>query len=262
MKQKLYIVAPLALVVLMITACSSSTSISSIASKAQSVLSQASSSSSTITTTDITAALKEALTLGVQQGVEILGADGGYYNDVATRIGLPEEALVITENISKLPGGETLVNSVIESINAAASDAVSDVTPIFTAAITSMTISDAANILAGDSTAATTYFKSKTKTELKSVFAGYIDSSLDKELIGSVSASSAWNTMTTQWNKVASSAVGKIAGWNEVNTDLSDYLTEEAVETLYTKVGEKETAIRTDVSERTTALLKKVFGSK
>lgn len=260
MKQKLYIAAPLAAVVLMVTACSSSTSISSIASKAQSVLSQA--NSSTVTTTDITAALKEALTLGVQQGVEILGADGGYYNDVATRIGLPEEALVITENISKLPGGEKLVNSVIESINAAASDAVSDVTPIFTAAITSMTITDAANILAGDSTAATAYFKDKTKTELKTVFAGYIDSSLDKELVGSVSASSAWNTMTSQWNKVASSTVGKIAGLNEVNTDLSDYLTEEAVETLYTKVGEKETAIRTDVSERTTALLKKVFGSK
>lgn len=258
MRKRIYLAVPLA-VVPVIIACSSSTSISSIATEAKALL--GSSSSSTITTTDITAALKEALTLGVEQGVEILGADGGYYDDVATRIGLPEEALVITENISKLPGGETLVNSVIESINAAASDAVSDVTPIFTAAITSMTITDAATILAGDSTAATAYFKEKTKSELKTVFAGYIDSSLDKELIGSVSASSAWNTMTSQWNKVAGSTVGKLAGLSEVNTDLSDYLTEEAVETLYTKVGEKETAIRTDVSERTTALLKKVFGS-
>ena len=214
----------------------------------------------TLTNTEIIGGLKEALTSGVSTGVKILAAKNGYYNDLAVRIGLPEEATIITENIAKLPGGQTLVPNTIKRINAAATDAVVNATPIFVGAIKDMTFADATSILRGNKTAATTYFKGKTKTGLKNLFSGYIQKSIDKKLIGDVSCSSSWNTLTTNWNGVASTLVGKAAGLKTVNTDLNDYLTDKAVDGLYYKIGEQETNIRTNASARTTALLQKVFG--
>jgi hypothetical protein len=247
------IIAASAVAVAAFCACSDMASLGSLAGVTKSA-------SSSLTSTEITAGLKEALNLGVQAGVKYLGASGGYYNDLAYRIGLPEEAAVITKNISKLPGGQTLVTKVVRNINEAASDAASKATPIFASAITSMTISDARNILMGNKTAATTYFKTKTKPGLKTLFGGYIDTSINKKIIGDVSAQSSWNTLTSNWNSVATTMVGKAAGLTAVNTNLSDYLTDKAVDGLYKKVGEKESAIRSDATQRTSALLKKVFG--
>ncbi|MBP5365543.1 MAG: DUF4197 domain-containing protein [Bacteroidales bacterium] len=214
------------------------------------------------TTAEISSGLKEALMMGVNMGIDKLAAKDGYYNDVAVRIGLPQEALVITKNISKLPGGQKLVDSAVKSINAAATDAVKDAAPIFLDAITSMTFTDAAKILAGDNHAATTYFKGKTKPQLKNLFASRIKKSMDKKLVGDVSASSSWNTLTSKWNSVAGTIVGRAAGLTTVNTDLTDYLTDQAVDGLFVKVAEQEQEIRTKASARTTPLLKRVFGHR
>lgn len=211
------------------------------------------------TQTEIAAGLKEALSIGISKGVSALSATDGFYNDVATRIGLPSEALVITKNVAKLPGGQALVTKVVKNINAAASDAAKEAIPIFTSALTSMTISDASKILTSKGQAATDYFKGKTKTQLKSLFAKHIEASVKKKLIGDVSPQSCWDTMTSQWNEVASTTVGRVAGLTTVKTDLVDYLTDKAVDGIFVKVGEQEKKIRADASERTSALLKKVF---
>lgn len=222
-------------------------------------LSTLKSASSSLTQAEVSSGLKEALNIGITTGVKVLSAKNGYYNDLATRIGLPSEAAVITKNIAKLPGGQALVTKVVKNINAAASDAATEAVPIFASAVTSMTISDATNILKSKGQAATDYFKTKTKTPLKKLFTKYIDSSVNKKLISDVSPQSLWDDMTTSWNEVATSTVGKVAGLTTVKTDLTDYLTDKAVDGIYYKVGEQEKKIRTDVNERTTALLKKVF---
>lgn len=216
--------------------------------------------SGSLTKTEIIAGLKEALTNGVGTGVKILAARDGYYNDLATRINLPNEAKIITENIAKLPGGQTLVLNTVKRINAAATDAVVNATPIFVNAITTMTINDAANILKGNKTAATSYFKDKTKPGLKNLFGGYIKASTEKKLIGDVSCSSSWNTLTSKWNTVATTPVGRAAGLKSVKTDLNDFLTDKAVDGLYYKIGEQEANIRSNAAARTSALLQKVFG--
>ncbi len=228
-------------------------------SSVSSILSQAKSASSSLTQAEISSGLKEALNIGVKTGVKVLSANNGYYNDLATRIGLPSEAVIITKNVAKLPGGQALVTKVIKNINAAASDAATQAVPIFASAITDMTITDAKTILKSKGQAATDYFKTKTKTPLKKLFGTYISKSVNKKLLGDVSAQSCWDSMTSEWNEVATSTVGRVAGFTTVKTDLTDYLTDKAVDGIYYKVGEQEKKIRTDVSQRTTALLKKVF---
>lgn len=224
-----------------------------------SLLSKSKIASASLTQTEIASGLKEALNIGIKTGIKTLATNNGYYDDLATRIGLPPEAQIITKNVAKLPGGQALVTKVVKNINAAASDAAAQAVPIFTTALTSMTISDAKTILTSKGQAATDYFKGKTKTPLKKLFGRYIDNSVKKKIIGDVSAQSCWNTMTSQWNEMATSTVGKVAGFTTVKTDLTDYLTDKAVDGIYYKVGVQEKKIRTDASARTTALLKKVF---
>ena len=209
-----------------------------------------SAASGTLTATEIANGLKEALTIGVKTGINVLSTNNGYYK------------AVITQNVSKLPGGQDLITSCIKSINATASDAAGDAVPIFTSAVTSMTITDAKTILKSGGTAATDYFKTKTKTQLKSLFTSYLGNSMKKKLVGNVSAQSSWSTLTTKWNTVAGSVVGKAAGLKTVNTDLTSHLTEQAVNGIYYKVGTEEKNIRANVSARTTALLKKVFAQQ
>lgn len=227
-------------------------------SSVSSILSQAKSASSSLTQAEISSGLKEALNIGVKTGVKVLSANNGYYNDLATRIGLLRGGHH-NEECRQAPGGQALVTKVIKNINAAASDAATQAVPIFASAITDMTITDAKTILKSKGQAATDYFKTKTKTPLKKLFGTYISKSVNKKLLGDVSAQSCWDSMTSEWNEVATSTVGRVAGFTTVKTDLTDYLTDKAVDGIYYKVGEQEKKIRTDVSQRTTALLKKVF---
>lgn len=217
--------------------------------------------SQSLTSTEIIAGLKQALSVGTDSTVSNVSKSGGYYKDAMIKILLPPEADIITKNISKIPGGAQLVENVILSINSAAEDAAKEVAPIFLSSITSMTISDGLGILRGGETAATDYLKKTTSTQLLNLYAPKIKNSIDKKLIGNTSTLELWNSLTSQWNNVANSVVGQIAGFTPVNTKLDEYLTQKALDGLFLKIGQEETKIRTDPAARVTDLLKKVFGS-
>jgi len=206
------------------------------------------------------AGLKEALTLGLTKSVATLSQENGYFSDMAIKIAMPEEASVIIDNIKLIPGGEDLVNDVVLRMNCAAEDAAAEATPIFVSAIKNMSFSDATSILFGNETAATTYLKNSTYSQLFAAFKPKVAVSLDKDLVGNISTNESWSSLTTVYNKVASSSVGKVYGLKSVNTDLSAYVTDQALNGLFLKVGNEEKAIRKDPSARVTTLLQKVFG--
>lgn len=213
-----------------------------------------------LTQTEIIGGLKQALTVGVDSSVGQLAGLNGYLNDAAVKILLPDEAQTITKNISKLPGGQQLVDKVITNINRAASDAAKEATPILISSIKSMTIQDAAGILTGGNNAATEYMKRSNYNALLALYKPKIETSLDKKLVGTLTAQQSWDELTGNWNKLANSLVGKTANLEAVNTDLSDYLTRKALDGLFLKIAETEKDIRQDPAARVTDLLKRVFG--
>jgi hypothetical protein len=174
---------------------------------------------------------------------------------------LPDEAKTIIDNISRIPGGEQLVEDVILRINRAAEDAAKEVAPIFVNSITSMTVRDAFNILKGADNAATSYLKATTYSELHILFKPKIQNSTEKKIIGNVSTKDSWVALTGKWNSAANSLAGKLAGLKPVNTDLDEYLTGKALEGMFSKVEIEELKIRKEISARVTPLLKRVFGS-
>lgn len=213
-----------------------------------------------LTQTEVISGLKQALTIGADSAASDLSVTNGYYLDRLVKITLPPEASVVTENISKLPGGEKLVEDVILRINRSAEDAAKEAAPVFARAVTNMTIQDGFKILRGDTDAATQYLKSQTYQELYNLYQPKIKKSLDKEIVGNISTNQSWNTLTGQWNRVAGSIVGKMASLETVETDLDKYLTEKALDGLFLKLALEEEKIRENPQARVTALLKRVFG--
>lgn len=214
-----------------------------------------------LTETEVANGLKEALITGANNSSAILSATDGYYGDELVKILLPEEASVIIDNLSKIPGGDKLMEDVVLRINRAAEDAAKEVAPIFIGSIKQMTINDAFSILRGSDDAATQYLIRTTRSELFNLYKPKIKASTEKEIIANISTKESWETLTGKWNKLASSAAGKIAGFEPVNIDLDEYLTNKALDGVFLKVKEEEKQIRTNVSARVTPLLKKVFGS-
>ncbi len=214
-----------------------------------------------LTEADVAKGLKEALVLGSKNSSTILSAVDGYYGDELVKILLPEEASIIIDNIGRIPGGDKLVEDVVLRINRAAEDAAKEVAPIFVNSISQMTITDAFAILKGADNSATQYLSHTTRTDLYNLYKPKIRQSTGKDILGGISTKESWEALTGKWNVFANSVVGKLAGFETVNTDLDDYLTNRALDGMFLKVQDEEKKIRTNVSARITPLLEKVFGS-
>jgi len=213
-----------------------------------------------LTEGDVADGLKEALKVGANNSVDLLSMENGFLGDELLKIMLPSEAKIVTENLDLIPGGDKLVEDAVLRLNRAAEDAVTEAAPIFVGAITSMTITDAFNILKGSDDAATAYLKDKTFMQLKELFQPKVVNSLDKALIGNVSTNESWSFLTEQYNAVANSLVGSLAGLQPIDVSLDEYVTLKALDGLFIKVADEEKEIREDPLARVTPLLKKVFG--
>jgi hypothetical protein len=214
-----------------------------------------------LTQGEIVSGLKEALVVGTSKSIDILGVTDGYYKDELVKILLPPEADVIVNNISRIPGGDKLIEDAILSINRAAEDAVSEAKPIFVNSIKSMTITDAVGILKGEDNAATQYLHKTTYTQLVDLYQPKIKNSIDKKLVGNVSTGQSWDLLTGRWNELANSVVGRVAGLEPVELKLEEYLTQKALNGLFLKIEAQEKQIREDPVARVNDILKRVFGS-
>jgi hypothetical protein len=202
-----------------------------------------------ITEEEIVNALKEALSVGAGSAGSQLSSLNGYFGNQALKILLPEEAKPILENVSRIPGCQSLIDDAILKMNRGAEKAASKSVPIFVNAIKGMTVTQGRDILMGSDDAATQYLKSTTMTQLTNAFAPEINSAMDE-----VGATKAWELLFSNYNIIA-----PLLGLANVNPNLGEHATEKALKGLFLKVAEEEELIRNDVSKRTTDLLKKVF---
>lgn len=201
-----------------------------------------------LTNLDISNGLKEALQFGVDNSVNFLSAEDGYYKSVY-KILLPDEANKVIDKLSFIPGFKNLESELIKKVNRAAEDAASKAGPIFIDAIKGITFNDAMNILMGEKNAATQYLNSRTYNSLYGEFKPVLVNSLNK-----FGALDLWTDATTKYNSIPLVS--------DVNTDLADHINTKALVGLFDLVEKKEQGIRADVSQRTTSILQKVFAKQ
>jgi hypothetical protein len=213
-----------------------------------------------VTNAENISGLKSALNVGIKEAVENLGIENGFYQNAALKIFLPKEAQPIIDNIKLIPGGQDLIDKAVLSLNRTAEDAVKEAIPIFSTAITNMTISDAIGILFGKENAATDYLRQNTYLQLETAFAPKVKNSLGKPLVAGVSTNETWNLLSTGYNSLAGSTIGMISGLKPVNINLEEYVTKNALDALFIKVAEEEKNIRANPVARINDILKRVFG--
>lgn len=211
----------------------------------QQVVNQLPQSGGVLSDTDIASGLRQALDLGINKQVTKLTQKDGFFKNELVKILLPQELQKVDNTLRKVGLGK-LADEGLKILNRAAEDAVKEATPIFVNAVKDITFNDAKNILLGEDNAATSYLTSKTQTQLYSKFKPLINNSFNK-----VGADKIWTNLITKYNNLPLT--------NNVNTDLTDYVTNEALKGVYTMIAVEEKQIRNKVSSRTTDLLRKVF---
>lgn len=203
-----------------------------------------------LTNTEVVNGLKEALTVGITNSVDLTSVVNGFLNNDKIRLPFPQDAIKVKEKALEW-GLDGQVAKFEETLNRAAEEAAKEALPIFKNAITSMTIQDGFNILRGGEGAATTYLKSTTNDALKAAFLPKVEAAISK-----VKLTEIWNPIVTKYNMAA-----PLMGYNQVNPDLNQYVLDLATDGLFKMVAEEENKIRKDVGARVTDLLQRVFGS-
>ena len=195
--------------------------------------------------TEIASGLRQALDFGIDKQVTKLTQKDGFFKNDLVKILLPEELGKVDRALRDI-GLSNLADEGLKVLNRAAEDAVKEATPIFINAVKGITFDDAKNILLGNNDAATQYLTSKTQTALYAKFNPVIKSSFSK-----VGADDIWNNLINKYNSIPFT--------NDVNPDLTDYVTGEALKGVYTMIAVEEKDIRTKTASRSTDLLRKVF---
>jgi hypothetical protein len=189
--------------------------------------------------------LKQALDKGIDEQVGRLTQKDGFYTNQLVKIGLPDELKTVDQTLRKIGLGK-LADEGIKALNRTAENAVKEATPIFVNAVSEISFNDAKTILMGNQDAATQYLKGKTTQPLYDKFHPVINDSFKK-----VGADQVWGNLIQKYNTIP--LVEK------VNPDLTDYVTQEALDGVFTMIAVEEKEIRTKVSARTTQVLQQVF---
>jgi len=146
-------------------------------------------------TDKIISGLKEALSVGTENTVNLTGNTDGFLKNEAIKILLPEK-LQSMDKALRFAGFGPQVDEFVVSMNRAAEQAAPLAKPIFKDAVTNMSFDDAKKILDGGDTAATDYFKGKTRDQLAIAFKPEVEKTMNqvgvtsqyKELLGQYTA--------------------------------------------------------------------------
>ncbi len=189
--------------------------------------------------------LKEALQIGTKNAVGNVSQTDGYFGNPVIRILLPEKVKKV-EGILRTVGYGDQLDAFELSMNRAAEKAAPEAKEMFWETIRGMTFEDAQKILKGRENEATLYFKEKTWDGLFETFKPIVH-----ETMGAVGVTRRYQDLET---KVKSLPFG-----DRLGLDLDKYVTDGALEGLFTMLAEEEEKIRRNPAARVTDLLKEVF---
>ena len=202
---------------------------------------------SSLSSSEATSGLKEALMQGASKAVGKLGTVDGFLNNPKVKIPLPD-SMKKAEKAMRMFGMGKQADELVLKMNRAAEAAVPEAKTLLVDAVKKMSVSDAKNILSGDSDAATQYFRNTTSGPMADKFLPIVKQATENV------------ALAQQYNKFAEmgSRYG-LVGKDQAN--LEQYVTQKTLDGVYLMMAEEEKAIRQDPMGQASSLLKKVFGA-
>jgi len=195
---------------------------------------------------EMTRAVLEALEVGSRRAIDSLGRQGGYLNDQAVKILMPESLQKVDSLLRKL-GQEKYADEFVTSMNRAAERAVPQTTHIVINTIKKMSLQDAKGILQGDDDAATQYLRQHASEDLRQAIQPIVSETMDE-----VGVTSAYKKMVSKTGFLSSFM-------DKESLDIDHYVTTKTLDGLFIKLAMEEAKIRKDPVARSTELLQKVF---
>lgn len=191
--------------------------------------------------------LKEALSQGASKAVALLGKQDGFLKNPKVKIPMPD-GLRQAEKLMRTFGMKKQADELITSMNRAAEAAVPEAKELLVGAVKDMSVEDAKKILTGGDTSGTEYFKGKTSAQLKERFKPIVQKAMDK--VGLAKTYEKFASKGAQYGVIS-----------KEDADLDNYVTQKALDGLFTMVAEEEKAIRKNPVGAAGDLAKKVFGA-
>lgn len=240
------------------------------AAPTQSASSASATAGAGLSSVQIDAGLKQALSIGAKRAVALLGKQGGFLNDPSVRIPLPGLLDKVGQAL-RAAGQGRYVDQFEQAMNQAAEDAIPKTLGIVQNTVQNMTLTDARGILSGGNDAATEYLRQHAGKALSAAIEPIVARTTD-----SVGVTAAYKRMMSAYEGVGGSAalsgalggigkqlggLGGLLGGNgsQQSLNLDQYITSRTLDGLFTKLAVEEKAIRQNPVQRSTELLKQVF---
>jgi hypothetical protein len=199
------------------------------------------------TSFEMATAIRQALGKGVDNAIGTLGKTNGFYTNQWVKIALPNELQKADQLLRKVGQGK-YADQFVLTMNRAAEQAVPKAASIFGDAIRQMSIQDALNIINGPDDAATRYFQRTAQARLISSFRPAVEQATNQ-------------TGVTQQYKTFIGKAGALGQYiSDDAKDIDGYITTKATNALFLYIAKEEKQIRDNPVERTTEILRKVFG--
>jgi hypothetical protein len=233
---------------MLVGCCPAQSQVDQIWSKAKAAATISTTSGAPLSNDKIASGLKEALTVSTGKAVAETGRPDGYFKNQAIKILLPDKLRTVSKGM-RLMGMGSQVDDLELGMNRAAEQAAPEAKRIFLNALGNMSFADARQILSGNNTAATEYFKTHSSAELTEAFTPIVHRAMEN--VG----------VMQQYDRMMnSSGAAPFLGNQKFNLD--KYVVGKSLDGLFYMLGEEEKKIRTNPAAQTTTLLKQVFGRK
>ena len=206
-----------------------------------------------LTDGQIDAGLKEALLVGAERAVALLGRSGGFLDDPSVHIPLPGVLGKVAKTARTLGQGR-YVDAFEQTVNRAAEEVAPETLAIVKKTVSNMTLQDVRGILSGGDDAATRYLREKAGDSLRAAIRPIVSRATDR-----AGATAAYKNLVKS-TQGRLGGLGGLLGADQPNLDLGDYITGKTLDGLFLKLAAEEKAIRTNPVARSTELLKQVFG--
>jgi len=204
-----------------------------------------------LTQADAANGIRAALNNGIGSAIGTIGILDGFWRNDLIKIPLPGQLVDVKNTLSRF-GADGLLVELEQQLNRGAEKAVPVAKDIFVDAVSSLSIQDALNIVRGPETGATEFLKVRTQTKLTQAFSPIMENALGQtgalQLVGQVEQSLG--------------AIPFNTGLNNARGNLIAHGVSKGLDGMFYYIGEEEKAIRADPVKRTSAILRRVFGTQ
>jgi len=192
--------------------------------------------------------IKDLLKRASAEAVKILGVTDGYFTHQVAKILLPPNLGAIA-SVARRFKLDSYIERFILSMNRAAEQAATSALPIFHRFISGLSGNDLANMVTGEGSAATQFFRQQSERDLEQAYAPIVVQSMDS-----------WN-VTRHFNEIQNRAK-HIPGLNNFHVDIHQYTVKKALDGLFYVLGDQENKLRADPTGHISNVMHQFFDRK